>query len=91
MSTEATAISLKIPFVHARHNHKQLEEAHSSVQRMKQKHDDSVISRIMDSANTEINSLKAWIDSKVKKLMKHTEYGLLLPVEKDENKERFHF
>lgn len=70
---------------------KQLEEAHSSVQRMKQKHDDSVISRIMDSANTEINALKAWIDSKVKKLMKHTEYGLLLPVEKDENKERFRF
>lgn len=37
---------------------KQLEEAHSSVQRMKQEHDDNVFSRIMDGANTEINSLK---------------------------------
>jgi translation elongation factor EF-Tu-like GTPase len=45
----------------------------------------------MDGANTEINSLKEWIDSKIKKPAKGTEHGLLLPVEKDENKERLRF
>ncbi|KAI9472273.1 MAG: hypothetical protein EXX96DRAFT_611523 [Benjaminiella poitrasii] len=133
LSTEATATSLKITFVHARHAHvhlwtlricakniyalkkvfkfkipnnrsdsknilamghfvwqlkRQLEEVHSSVQRMKQEHDGNVISRIMDIADTKAMSLKEWIDSKIKKPVKDTEYGLLLPVEKNEDEER---
>lgn len=36
----------------------------------------------MDGASTEMSLLKEWIDSKIEKLVKGTEYGLLLPVEK---------
>lgn len=65
--------------------------ASSSVRSMKEEHDSNVIRAIVDNTGEREESLKVWIDEKIKKSVHGAEYGLLLPIEKDEDEEKLRF
>ncbi|EIE84399.1 hypothetical protein RO3G_09109 [Rhizopus delemar RA 99-880] len=89
--SERTAISLKIPFLHARHNMNELENAVDTIRKLKDEHDQySLHILLSDDINSRV-PLSELVNFDIQKPIKGSGYGILLPEEKEEAESSVHY